>query len=353
MHFYKKPVCCFVLFVCLSTTTAQAQWGKQTFTPPPTPVVAVKAKAVTWHKTLRAIGSLVASKSVTIKAGITGHIEKILFKSGQFVPKGQLIIMLDHDMLSAQLKEANAQAKLNQLTYSRAKRLVRTKSISQSELDQAEANFEVSKAKVQQIQASIDKKFIKAPFSGSLGLRHINVGDYVLSDQDLVYLQSSRPIYIDFTIPEPQKALLAQGQEITLKTSSYPKHAFKGTILAFDSKVDAQTRSITVRGTLPNQNKRLMPGGFAEVIVATKQSEQLISIPQEAVQKEMDGSYVYKVSQGKATRVTIAIASRTAGHVLIMKNPSIHANDEIITEGQLKLQDGSPVSIVKEVKHEM
>ena len=344
MTFSKKKWGLGLLFFLMPWVCVGAQWGGAGMKKPPTPVVAALPHWVQHHPPLHAVGSLVANQFTTIKPGVAGHVQRLLFDSGQTVFKGQLLVVLDHAVLSAQLKAARAQATLNHLAYQRAAELLNTRSISQSEFDQAKAQFDMSQAKVGEIAATLEKKFIRAPFSGRLGLRHIHLGDYVLPDQAIVYIQSSRPIYVDFSLPEKDKQSVWIKQPLSITFSGQGgAQAHSGHVVAIDAQIDRQTRSITVRGAMPNAEGYGLPGGFVEVHLSARRSQSLLSIPQEAVQKSQKQNYVFFIKKGRAAKATVHLVERRSDDVLIKKPPQLSLKTPVIVQGQLKIAEGMPV----------
>ena len=306
------------------------------------PVETVKAVSFVFQKKIDGIGTFLSNQAVSLKSGIDGHIVGIHFNGGEHVNKGRILIVIDHLLLSSKFKEAKAQLTLNKVNYQRARKLILSKSISESELDEAKARFQIAEAKVEQIQSTLNKAFVRAPFSGEIGLRHINMGQYIKSDQALLSLESTDPIYIDFTTNEANLSDIKAHQSITVRTTSYPKKTFKGHILAIDTKINHNTRSITVRGILPNPKHLLVPGGFAEVTLHSSQKQRVIIVPQEALITTKNRAAVYLVKKGYAVKTPVKVAQRTNNSVMITSG--LKPNDEVIVSGQLKLRDHSPVT---------
>ncbi|MFT3742617.1 MAG: efflux RND transporter periplasmic adaptor subunit [Gammaproteobacteria bacterium] len=316
------------------------------------------AKAETWHPQITSIGSLVASNGVQVSSQLSGMVTAIYFSSGRIVEKGQPLIQLDNRTDLEDLANYKAQLKLSQVNYDRQVSLLKTNATSQSSLDQAAANLQQSQSAVGKTEVTIDQKLIKAPFSGKLGIRNVNIGQYASPGTPLVNLQALNPLLLQFSVPEQNLRYLRVGQPIEFSVETYPGETFKGTVSATESAVDVQTRNIMVEATVPNPKMRLFPGSFANIRVQLPEQKNVVTVPQTAISASLFGSTVYVVKpagkdkNGKqlhtAHLVYVTTGEMRGNEVEILKG--IQAGDEVVNAGQLKLQDGASVSINNSVQ---
>jgi membrane fusion protein (multidrug efflux system) len=327
------------------------------YTPPPVTISASTAKTVTWQSYLSSVGTLVAINGVEITSEVAGIVKEIHFSSGQFVKKNDLLVLLDTRVENAQLKNDEAKLNLSQLNYNRNLTLAKKNVASQSTLDTTRAELLESQAALESTQARIQQKTIVAPFDGRIGIRLINIGEYVSAGTPMVSLQSLDPLYVQFNLPEQFLSLLYIGQPIDVIVNQRKNKVIKGTISAINSKVDQVTRNILVQGTISNQNMELYPGMFAAIKVWLKQQKNTVILPQTAISYSLHGDAVYiikeeKDSSGKpilrAYRQYVKIGERREAEAAILDG--IKAGDQVVTSGQLKLQNGTHVVIDNSVE---
>jgi membrane fusion protein (multidrug efflux system) len=323
------------------------------FTPPPSVISTDVARADNWQPTLTAPGSVVAINGVQVNPEIPGTVVKIYFESGQLVKAGQPLVQLDDSADVQDLKNFQAQLKLANITYQRQSKLYITRSAPAAELDSARASMDETRALMQKTQVLIDKKLIKAPFDGKLGIRQVNLGQYVAAGTALVSLQSMDPLYVQFSLPEQDLKSLSVGQPITLTVEAHGTQQFNGKINAINAQVDTETRNILVQGVVPNPQHLLYPGMYANVVVLLPQKTQVITVPQTAVTYNLFGDSVFIVrqdgtdKQGKpilrAFLTYVTTGDRRDNQVAILTG--VKAGDVVVTSGQLKLQDKGTVAI--------
>lgn len=344
----------YLIFRIIQNSKSMAQ-----FRPPPVSVSTTRVKAVDWQPNLLAVGTLKSINSVNVNSELPGQVREIFFKSGQIVKQGQLLVHIDDSLAQEMLKTSSSQLQLDKLTYERMVKLRRTRAASQSELDKAQAKYQQSLADVARAKLNIEKKHVRAPFSGKVGIRLINVGEYLQAGQAIVPLQSMDPLYVDFTLPEQELPSLYTGQPLRLAIEAFPKQSFSGSISAINSTVDPNTRTISVRATVPNEQGRLYPGVFADVKVLLPQRMNVITIPQTAIVYSLYGNSVYVVKEkgtdkktGKAKLVVeqrfVKLGSRRGLYVSVKKG--LKSGERIVTSGQLKLMPGANVVINNSVK---
>jgi membrane fusion protein (multidrug efflux system) len=348
--------------------------------PPPATVTAEPAKTETWIDRVRAIGTLVAIEGVDVAPQVGGIVTDYFFDSGHDVEKGQKLVKLDTSVEEADLADHKATLQQTNLDFERQSKLVKTSAVSQATLDSTIAKRDSAAAAVQKTEALIAQKTIAAPFAGRLGLRRVERGQYVSPGQALAWLQALDPIWVDFPVPEASVGKFAIGTEIELTADAFAGETFKGEIEAFDAKLGADTRTLTVRARLPNPDHKLLPGMFANVAVLAGGAKQLVTVPRTAVTYGLYGDSVWVVTESapeppaaapapaSAEPVASAIASDaapvgsipaentlTAERRFVRVGPTqgdriailegIKQGEQVITSGQLKLQPGAAIKV--------
>lgn len=266
---------------------------------PPETVTSEQARKDSWPRSVSATGSLVAVQGVTVSAELGGKIELIDFESGDRVKKGDLLIRLDVTAEQAQLRSAEAAAKLAKINLDRNRGLRANKTVSQSDLDTSEANYKQATAQVDNVRATIAKKTLRAPFAGQLGIRQVNLGQIIDQGTAVVTLQTIDPIYVDFSLPQHQFSLLNQGTPIQVTTDAAPEQVFQGKIIAVNPEIDESTRSVRARATLSNKGELLRPGMFANVEVMLSDEDEVLIIPATAVLYAPYGDTVFVIEESE------------------------------------------------------
>ncbi|MEW8645114.1 MAG: efflux RND transporter periplasmic adaptor subunit [Candidatus Thiodiazotropha endolucinida] len=264
---------------------------------PPETVTSDQVRSQRWPNTVKATGSLVAVQGVIVTAELGGKIEEIAFESGDRVKQDDLLVRIDVSAEQAQLRSAEAAAKLARINLDRNRDLRANKTVSQADLDTAEANFKQATAQVDNVRATIAKKTLRAPFAGQLGLRQVNLGQIVEQGTPVVTLQTIDPIYVDFSLPQQQFSILEPGTEVHVTTDAAPEKVFSGRIIAVNPEIDQMTRSVRVRATLSNQSELLRPGMFANVEVMLSDDEEVLAIPATAVLYAPYGDTVFVIDE--------------------------------------------------------
>ncbi|MEJ2593406.1 MAG: efflux RND transporter periplasmic adaptor subunit [Candidatus Thiodiazotropha sp.] len=313
---------------------------------PPETVTADTVRQEHWPDTLSATGSLVAVQGVTVGAELGGKIVEIAFESGDRVKAGDLLVRIDKSAEEAQLRSAEAAAKLARINLERNRDLRANHTVSQSDLDTAEANYKQATAQADNVRAAIAKKTLRAPFAGQLGLRLVNLGQIVEEGAAIVTLQTIDPIYVDFSVPQQQFSVMATGTEVQVTTDAAPGQVFKGRIIAVNPEIDTVTRSVRARATLSNSGELLRPGMFANVAVMLPSEEQVLAIPATAVLYAPYGDTVFVIEEQKdeksgevqkVLRQQIVRLGRTRGDfVAVVKG--LKAGDAVVTSGVFKLR---------------
>ncbi len=326
---------------------------------PPVPVTTVLAKAETWRGELPAIGTIEAQRGVTLAPQIAGRVDSILFESGKWVKAGETILKLDDSTERAQLQAATADMRLKELNLIRARELAERGNMAQANLDTAIAQRDQSAAQVELIRAQINQKTIVAPFAGRLGIRQVNLGQYLAAGAAIVTLQSVDPIFVNFTLPEREIPRLKVDQEVTATVEGLKGHTFTGKITSLDAKVDEATRNLLVQATLANKDGLLVPGQFTRLTVKLSEERTVVTVPETAVSFSLYGDSVYVVvekkdkdgkpvmANGKPQLTTerrfVRVAERRAGQVGLSEG--VKEGERVVTSGQTRLQPGGAVSL--------
>jgi membrane fusion protein (multidrug efflux system) len=311
---------------------------------PAVPVEASKVVAAPLSEQVTAIGTLLSDEAVTISSEIAGRLKEIHFEEGQPVEKGALLFSLDDSVYRAQLDDASAKLKLAAQTNKRTSTLFSNKYATAQSADEAASNLAVNTAAVELARVQLDKTRITAPFAGIVGLRHVSAGEYITAGQALVNLEAIDPVKADFRVPEKFLPAIRVGQTIKIKVDAFPEDSFEGRVYAIDPRLDVAGRSLLVRAMVPNRDQRLRPGLFARVTVLLQLKEDALSVPEQAIVPQGESQFVFKIVDGKAKLTKVKIGTRREGRVEIVEG--LTAGDQVVTAGQLKIRDGSPVTIV-------
>jgi membrane fusion protein (multidrug efflux system) len=327
---------------------AMIDQGKK-FVPPSETVTAAAVRAESWETALTAVGTLNAVQGVTLAADLAGKVVEILFEAGTQVKKGDLLLRQDTSSEEAQLPGAQAQVDLTRTNLERMSQLLAKNLISQSERDNALAAAEQAQAQVDNIRATIAKKSIRAPFSGHLGIRQVNLGQMLREGDPIVTLQTLDPIYVDFTLPQQQLPLVRPGLTVEVTTDALLGETLKGRITAINPLVDAETRQIKVQATVANRANKLRPGMFVNVAVGLPTLQKVLAIPATAVLYAPYGDSVFIVEdsadkKGKVLRQQFVRLGAKLGDLVAVTN-GIKEGETVVSTGVFKLHNGQPVVI--------
>ncbi len=319
---------------------------------PPAVVSIAKVKEMNWQPSTKATGSLAAFNGIMVKSETSGRVTKIYFKSGEFVQKGEPLIQIYPDIIKAELQKAQAQLKLSQLDYQRSLKLYEKRFVSTADLDKARTGVSSNEAQTAQLQAELNQALIKAPFSGQLGLRQVSVGDFLTPGSEIVNLEQLDPIRVDFSIPEIYLSQLKVGQTVSVISRAYPNDKFVGKIYAVNSVIDPGSRSLDTRASISNSEYKLLPGAFVEVNVLFGSAEQVLVVPQTAIVYSPNKNYVYKVVSNKAVETPVKLGKKLPNNLLIITS-GLKANDQVVSGGQIKIQNGASVMSPQEAEQMM
>ena len=343
----------FVKFRQVQTAIAQGA----AFQPPPEAVTTIVTHEEQWPATLNAIGTMAAVQGVTVSADLAGTVDRILFDSGQAIREGAVLAVLDTRQEKAQLAAIEAQRELARLTFERMEGLLSERVISRAEFDRATADFRQSEAQSAEIRAVIERKTIRAPFSGVLGIRQVNLGQYLAGGDALVTLQSINPIYVNFGVPQQTVGQIPVGRAVRVTTSDVATAEWNGRVTAIDSLVDEATRNIQVQATLANPNGRLRPGMFVQTEVMLGASQPVLALPASAISYAPYGDSVFVVAElkgedGKAYRGVrqqfVKLGPARGDQVAVLGG--LKPGDEVVTSGVFKLRNGAAVQINNAVR---
>jgi membrane fusion protein (multidrug efflux system) len=319
---------------------------------PPQTVSTVTAGAQDWQPQVEAVGSLRAVNGADLSLEVSGIVDQINFNSGDDVAAGTVLMRLRADDDAAKLQALQATADLAQITYDRDVKQWKAQTISQANVDNDTFNLKNARAQAEQQRAILDKKLLRAPFAGHLGIRAVDVGQYLNAGTVVVTLQALDPIYADFFLPQQALDQIRVGQEIAAKVDTYPGQTFPGKIMAINPQVDTSSRNVQVRATLGNADRRLLPGMYATIDIDVGAPQHHITLPQTAIAYNPYGSTVYLVEQNGAARTarqTFVTTGATRGDQVAVLS-GVKAGDVVVTAGQMKLHNGSSVAIDNKIQ---
>lgn len=343
----------FVKYRQISAAIAQGA----SFSPPADSVTTIVARRENWPSTLNIIGTAQAIQGVTVSADLPGTVAKIDFESGQTVKAGEVLVELDTRQEKAQLAAAEAQRDLARINFNRTQELVKQGVIARNEYDNTIAQQKSAEAQVGEIQATIERKTIRAPFSGILGLRQANLGQYLAAGQAIVPLQKLDPIYVNFGVPQQNAPQVRGGRTLRVTSDDLPGATFPGRVTAVDSVINEQTRNIQVQATLANPQGKLRPGMFVQVQVVLGASRDVITLPASAINYAPYGDSVFVVTdltdpKGKIYRGVrqqfIKVEGSRGDQVAVVSG--VNSGDEVVTSGVFKLRNGAAVQVNNSVQ---
>jgi membrane fusion protein (multidrug efflux system) len=343
----------FVKYQQIQTAIAQSS----SFQPPPEAVTTIKAGQESWEQVLSAIGTVTAVHGVTVSADLPGLVERIVFQSGQAVREGDVLLQLDTRQEQAQLRATEARLELARLNFERAQGLRQEGVVSQADYDSALAARDQAEANVGEIRATIERKTIRAPFSGVLGIRQVNLGQFLNGGDPIVPLQSLDRIHVDFAVPQQDLAQVKVAGDVRVTTDGVQDAVFHGTITALDSVVDPATRNGQVQATLLNPGHRLRPGMFVKAEVMLPSKSAVVALPASAIRYAPYGDSVFIVEDlkgpgGQAYRgvrqQVVKVGSTRGDQIAVLSGVS--PGEEVVTSGVFKLRNGAAVVVNNEVQ---
>jgi membrane fusion protein (multidrug efflux system) len=315
--------------------------------PPPAVIAASRAARESWSTELQVVGSLTAVAGIEVSSEVGGLVSAIHFESGAEVAQGDRLLSLDDSTDQAELQGLVAERTLARLRFERVARLIADKSVSRADYDEARAGLDSAEAQVAAQQALIAKKQIRAPFDGRLGIRRVDLGEYLTPGAAIVPLEKLDPIYVDFTLPERELARVGVEQPVEVRVQAYPGQVFAGRIVAVDPGIEIGSRSFRLRAELANPDQNLRPGMFADVRVLLPQRDEFVTIPDTAVSYAPYGDSVFLIEERdgglSVSRRQIETGRRRDGRIAVLSG--LDEGERVVSAGHNKLRNGQAVSI--------
>lgn len=320
--------------------------------PPPATVSTARATLDPWQRHIDAVGSLLAIQSVGVAPQVGGKVTEILFEPGQRVNQGDMLVKIDDAVERADLARLEAARNMAKLTLDRAQQLAEKQFAAQATLDQARATLQQNEAEIARVKALIGYKAVRAPFAGVLGVRLVNLGQYVEPGTKLVGLQKLDSLYANLILPEQKLAQTRVGQPVTVKVDAFKDQEFKGRITTIDPQLDQASRTVLVQATIDNAETLLKPGMFVNAVISLEQTDRIVTVPKAAVDFSLYGDSVFVVATAtdaagktlrRAQRRPVTLGEQAGDRIGVLKG--LDAGDEVVTAGQLKLQNDAPVLV--------
>ncbi len=315
---------------------------------PPAQVSAVQAQTEKWTPAIKAVGSIEAVNGVQIANEVPGVIEVINFESGDTVKQGDVLLRIDSAIDQAALRTRRAEAQLAEQEFKRVSDLLPKRAVSQSQYDEAKANFDAAQARVNEAEAQLSKKIIRAPFDGRLGIRMVDRGEYVATGTPIVEINMLDPIYVDYTLSEKNLPEVETGYPVVATVAAVRDRDFSGRVTAINTSVNPETRTVRIRATLDNQEQLLRPGMFATVMTRQPENDEVVTVPRTAVSYNTYGDFVFVIDENDegtqvVTRRTVVTGETRNTRVAILSG--LEAGETIVSKGLLRLRAGQPVQI--------
>ena len=343
----------FVKFRQIQVAIAQGA----SFQPPPEAVTTIVAARDEWPATWHGIGTIAAVQGVTVSADLPGIVERITFESGRAVEAGDVLVVLDTRQERAQLQAVEAQRDLARVDFGRMQGLLNERVVSRAEYDRATADQRQSEARVAEIVAILERKQIRAPFSGIVGIRQVDLGQYLSAGDPVVSLQSLHPIYVNFGVPQQAIGQMTLGREVRMTSGDLGGATFTGRVTALDSVVDETTRNVQVQATLPNPEGKLRPGMFVQTEVVVGANRSVIALPASAVSYAPYGDSMFIVTDLKGPdgqpyrgvrQQFVKVDGARGDQVAVVSG--VQPGDEVVTSGVFKLRNGAAVQVNNKVQ---
>ena len=325
--------------------------------PAPEAVTTIVTGREEWPATLDAIGTVAPVQGVTVSADLPGVVDRIAFDSGRTVDKGDVLVQLDTRQEQAQLAGAESQVELARVNFERMRGLVEQDAVSRAEFDAAAAAHQQAEARVREIRATIERKTIRAPFAGVLGIRQVNLGQYLTGGDPIVPLQSLNPVYVNFGVPQQEAGKMRQGRSVRITVGELGEGQFTGHVTAIDSIVDPTTRNVQVQATLSNPGGKLRPGMFVQAQVMVGAGRQVVALPASAINYAPYGDSVFVLADLKnpkgqpyrgVRQQVVKLGPARGDQVAVVSG--LNAGEEVVTSGVFKLRNGVAVQVNNKVQ---
>jgi membrane fusion protein, multidrug efflux system len=322
--------------------------------PPPQTVSTTTVEPSDWQSEITAVGSMRAYRGVQVTTEVAGLVRKVNFKSGDSARNGAVLVELNADSDIAQLHALQAAADLSQTNYNRDKVQLEAQAISQATLDSDAADLKNRRAQADSQAALVEKKTLRAPFAGQLGITTLNPGQYLNPGDKVVTLQAIDPILVDFRVPQQQLARVSSGQTLHVTTDAFPNEVFEGKVTAIDPLVDTASRNFQVEAAVNNSSRKLLPGMFAKVAVQSGAAQRLLTVPQAAITYNPYGATVFTAVKSKdgqslvAQQVFVTVGATRGDQAAVTSG--VKEGEVVVTSGQLKLKNGSVLKVDNSVQ---
>ncbi|MDO6441376.1 MULTISPECIES: efflux RND transporter periplasmic adaptor subunit [unclassified Marinobacter] len=326
--------------------------GEQMSQPqPPAQISATKAQTESWTPSVKAVGSITAINGIEVANEVPGVIKSINFESGDSVKQGDILIRLDTAIEDAALRTRRAESQLAEQEFKRISDLLPKRAVSQSQYDESKANFDAARARVNESEAQLSKKVIRAPFDGTLGIRMVDQGEYIATGTPIVEINMLDPIYVDYTLSEKNLPDVARDYAVVATVAAVPGQEFEGKVSAINTSVNPETRTVRVRATLDNPEGLLRPGMFATILTRQPEDNEVVTVPRTAISYNTYGDFVFAVEENDEGALIVNRRSITAGQtrdtrVAILSG--LEADETVVSKGLLRLRAGQKVEIQDE-----
>ena len=315
---------------------------------PPAKISATMASTEMWTPEIKAVGSVEAINGIEVANEVPGGVENIAFESGDTVKKGDILIRLDAAIDEAALRTRRAEAQLAEQEFKRVSDLLPKRAVSQSQYDEAKANFDAARARVNEAEAQLSKKIIRAPFDGKLGLRLVDQGEYIGTGTPIVEINMLDPIYVDYTLSEKDLPMVQQGYDVVATVAAIPDSDFAGQVSAINTSVNPQTRTVRIRATLGNEENQLRPGMFATVATRQPQDQEVVTVPRTAISYNTYGDFVFVVEENDdgelvVNRRTVQTGNTRNSRVAVLEG--LKEGEQVVAKGLLRLRAGQRVEV--------
>lgn len=321
------------------------------FSPPPVTIAASEARRESWNETLNAVGTIQSVRGIELTSETSGEITEIRFSSGDQVATGELLVVLNDQVERASQRNQTAALELAQILFERDQQLLERNSIPQTQFDRSRADLQRTQAQLAETEARLANKRIEAPFAGTIGISHLDVGDYVSPGTVIATLQDHTELEIDFTVPARYAPLLRTGLPVTLRVDAYPERTFAAEITALDARVDPGTRNVLLRARI-REVDGLLPGMFAALDVDLDRRRDVVTIPETAMTYALQGNTVYVIEpleDGALTAVARVVEAGTVRDGRVAVLAGIEPGERVVSVGQNKLYRGVRVVIDESV----
>lgn len=320
---------------------------------PPLEIAATTATVEKWTPAIKAVGSIEAVNGIEVANEVAGVIEKINFESGDQVKQGDVLIRIDSAIDDAALRTRRAEAQLAEQEFKRVSDLLPKRAVSQSQYDEAKANYDAARARVNEAEAELSKKIIRAPFDGTLGIRMVDQGEYIATGTPIVEINMLDPIYVDYTLSEKNLPDVATGYPVAVTVAAVPNEKFEGKVSAINTSVNPETRTVRIRATLANPDGLLRPGMFATIQTQQPNDNEVITVPRTAISFNTYGDFVFVVAENDdgqlvVNRRTIQSGETRNGRASVVSG--LEAGETIVAKGLLRLRAGQSVVIQEEAE---